>query len=91
MRAVVTGGAGFIGSHMVDALSAAGHEVLAVDAPGRSPTPVMAWRTWAEVAGRPGVVAVEADLAVDDLDAVVAADVVVHLAGRRGSTRRCRT
>ncbi len=31
MRTVVTGGAGFIGSHLVDALIAAGHDVLAVD------------------------------------------------------------
>ena len=31
MRTVVTGGAGFIGSHLVDALVAAGDEVVAVD------------------------------------------------------------
>jgi nucleoside-diphosphate-sugar epimerase len=82
VRAVVTGAAGFIGSHVVDALSGAGHEVLAVDAPGRSLSPAVALRTWAEIAARPGVVAAEADLAVDEID--VAADVVVHLAGRPG-------
>jgi UDP-glucose 4-epimerase len=31
MRAIVTGGAGFIGSHVVDALLAEGHEVVALD------------------------------------------------------------
>ncbi|HLV72308.1 MAG TPA: NAD-dependent epimerase/dehydratase family protein [Vulgatibacteraceae bacterium] len=84
MRVVVTGAAGFIGSHVSGALSAAGHEVLAVDAPERSLAPEVARRTWAELAAMPGVTAAEADLAVDDLDALAAADVVVHLAGRPG-------
>lgn len=84
MRVVVTGAAGFIGSHVVDAFSGAGHEVLAVDAPERSLAPEVARRTWAEVAARPGVAAAEVDLAVDELDVVAAADLVVHLAGRPG-------
>ncbi|WP_243723123.1 NAD-dependent epimerase/dehydratase family protein [Actinomadura sp. 7K507] len=84
MRVVVTGAAGFVGGHVVDALSAAGHEVLAVDAPERSLAPEVARRRWADLAARAGVAAAEVDLAVDDLDAVAAADVVVHLAGRPG-------
>ncbi len=31
MRIIVTGGAGFIGSHIADAYLAAGHEVVVVD------------------------------------------------------------
>ncbi|MFI0452441.1 NAD-dependent epimerase/dehydratase family protein [Actinomadura sp. 6N118] len=84
MRIVVTGAAGFIGSHVAEALAGAGHEVLAVDAPDRSLTPEIAERTWALLADTPGVTPIEADLAEDDLTKLGEADTVVHLAGRPG-------
>ncbi len=76
MRILVTGAAGFIGSHVVDALLAAGHEVVALD---RAPRDHDAWR-------RPGVVGIEAD--TRDLDAMRAAstsiDAVSHQAAMVG-------
>ncbi|MFC9976284.1 NAD-dependent epimerase/dehydratase family protein [Spirillospora sp. NPDC127200] len=82
MRIVVTGAAGFLGSHVVDALAEAGHEVLAADAPARSLNPAASRRNWAGLAGR--AARLETDLAVDDLGPLAAADAVVHLAGRPG-------
>jgi nucleoside-diphosphate-sugar epimerase len=84
MRAVVTGAAGFVGSHVAEAMAHAGHEVLAVDAPERSSSPAAARANWAALAARPGIVRVEADLAVRDLTPLADTDVVVHLAGRPG-------
>ncbi|WP_242900624.1 NAD-dependent epimerase/dehydratase family protein [Actinomadura terrae] len=84
MRVVVTGAAGFVGSHVAEAFADAGHEVLAVDALVRSPAPDLARRTWEQVTARPGVTGLEADLAADGLERLAAADVVVHLAGRPG-------
>ena len=75
MRAVVTGGAGFIGSHLVDALIARGYAVTVVDD----------FRTGREenlAQAGDGVNLVRADLAVDSLAGVVQkGDHVFHLAG----------
>ncbi len=79
MRYVVTGAAGFIGSHLAEALAAAGHEVVGVDAftdyydPGRK----------RDNARELDVL--ESDLVTADLDPILeGADGVFHLAGQPG-------
>ncbi|WP_433788964.1 NAD-dependent epimerase/dehydratase family protein [Actinoplanes sp. CA-252034] len=79
MRVVVTGAAGFIGSHLTQAVAAAGHEVLAVDARSRGASPA----NLAELA-RTGITVTDCDLVTDDLAPLADADVVLHLAGRPG-------
>jgi UDP-glucose 4-epimerase len=78
-RYVVTGGAGFIGSHLVDLLLSRGHDVVALDnfATGREKNLIAA-------SGSPRFTLVRADIA-DDGDALArafaGADGVFHLAG----------
>src|SRR5580700_10176364 len=80
MRILVTGAAGFIGSHVVDCLRAAGHEVQGLD----SLTPAVH-------SGRPDYLPADFDLAVGDVRdpdavrrAVAGADVVCHQAALVG-------
>ncbi len=78
-RYVVTGGAGFIGSHLVDLLLARGHRVVAVDnfATGRE-------KNLASALASPAFSLVRADVADDDdalEQAFAGADGVFHLAG----------
>ena len=79
MRYVVTGAAGFIGSHLAEALLAAGHEVLGVDS----------FTDYYERSRKERNAAaldvLEADLAVAPLEPILAgADGVFHLAGQPG-------
>lgn len=72
-RVIVTGGAGFIGSHIVDCLQAGGAEPIVLDD--------FSAGTWANVAD--GVEVIEADITrpdVGDLIAALKPDVIVHAA-----------
>ncbi len=73
MRAVVTGGAGFIGSHLIEALVARGDDVVCVERPGVC----RRWLAGLDVRYR--------DWGLDDARSLVGAfagaDVVFHLAG----------
>ena len=80
MRWLVTGGAGFIGSHLVDALLAGGEEeVIALDSLRRGH-----WEHLAAHEGDERLMRIQAD--IRDADTVAAAcdgvDVVVHLAAQ---------
>jgi len=77
VRYVVTGAAGFIGSHLVEALAAAGHEVRGIDA----------FTDYYDAARKKenaaGLDVSRVDLAEDELD-FGEADGVFHLAGQPG-------
>jgi UDP-glucuronate 4-epimerase len=77
MRYVVTGAAGFIGSHLVEALAAAGHEVAAIDCFTDYYDPARKEENAA------GLDVSRLDLAEDELD-FGGADGVFHLAGQPG-------
>ncbi len=83
-RAVVTGSAGFIGSHLAHALVQAGTTVIGVDRRDPSTDPTAA-ANLAALRGCPGYHHVTADLlhcAIDPL--LIDADAVFHLAGIPG-------
>ena len=82
---VVTGAAGFIGSHLSEALVALGHDVVAVDAFTDHYPRAAKERNAAALKAHDRVRFLEIDLAAADLaQAVEGADVVFHLAARAG-------
>lgn len=88
MAVLVTGGAGFIGSHLCDRLVARGERVVAVDSFEPFYDPAVKRRNLAGVTGNPSFRLVECDiLDAAGLERALAdepIDVVVHLAARAG-------
>src|SRR5688572_5771086 len=85
MKSVVTGAAGFIGSHLCERLLADGHEVVGIDAfVPYYPRPLKE-RNLASFRQHSRFRFAEADLRRDPLDELVAgADVVFHLGAMAG-------
>lgn len=88
MRVLVTGGAGFIGSHVCERLVARGDEVVIVDSFDAFYSPSVKRRNIAALAESGRMTLVEADIAdVDFIDGELGAvrvDAIVHLAARAG-------
>ena len=87
MRVLVTGAAGFIGSHVAEALHERGDDVLAVDSFDDYYDPARKRATWRELAARGARLRlVEGDLTAPGVARELALDrdLVVHLAARPG-------
>lgn len=85
MRCIVTGCAGFIGSHLVDHLLAGGHHVTGVDCFTDYYDRRLKEANLARARGQSSFHLVEADLLQADLNVLLGdVDVVFHLAGQPG-------
>ena len=83
MRALVTGGAGFIGSHLSERLLAGGADVIALDSFTDYYDPARKRLHLSAVAGKKGFTLVEADLATCDIGKlIVGVRCVFHLAAQ---------
>ncbi len=85
MNCVVTGAAGFIGSHLSEHLLAIGHHVVGIDAFIPYYPRSTKEQNLTELLARPAFQFCELDLRHDDLDSALAdADVIFHLAAMPG-------
>jgi len=85
MRAIVTGAAGFIGSHLVEALLARGDEVVGIDCLFPYYEPKFKRIHIADALTNSRFTLVEKDINAADLEHLVeGADVIYHLAGQPG-------
>ena len=85
MRTVVTGAAGFVGSHLCDRLLQDGHQVAGIDCFSDYYSRTLKERNLESARRQRNFALHELDLVEDDLRlAVAGADVVFHLAGRSG-------
>ena len=84
-RSVVTGVAGFIGSHLAEHLVAQGHEVVGIDCFTPYYSPQLKRVNLAALMAKPGFQLVEGDLSTLDLGPVLeGADYVFHQAAQAG-------
>jgi nucleoside-diphosphate-sugar epimerase len=85
MKCIVTGAAGFIGSHLCEDLLAAGHEVTGVDSLTAHYPPVIKQHNLLEFLGHPQCRFCPIDLSKDSFDEPLTdVEVVFHLAGMPG-------